>query len=100
MIDEPVLDRWLSALERVLAQLGAPNQRSPYDVLDGLRAQVNRGAAAPAGVVERVRYEKHGAGFRLAAGDDEVEVDLREGRLVWDAWRVEQYALSKGLPAD
>lgn len=97
MSAQTVTEAFLAAAARVLAALRrdfAANTSSEA-FLSLLQAVRSAGAPAEGSIGDDIRYAVHGAGSRFTLGDGRVvdlDVDPRVDAVVWNAWRVRQFA--------
>jgi hypothetical protein len=76
---------------------------SPGEALTALLLRARSGELPLAGRLDSTAaYQVHGAGSRFTvASGDVLDVDVDSGgRLVWDAWRIREYALARNEEVD
>lgn len=97
-----VIDAFLRTLAGVL-ELASDHtgQRSGHAAVKELMASARQGRTPREGQVgSSLTYLVHGAGVRFSLSDGseiDIDVDLTEDLIIWDAWRVRQFAISRGV---
>ena len=92
---------FIGAAASVLDELSAQQQINPaHRALDDLIRAVRQGRCAAKGRIGSLDYSVHGIGSGFERAGAHVELDVAaDGRPTFDAWRVQEFLASAGLPA-